>query len=481
MTFPSRRKRPITRLSLPTGSDEGRESRVEGGRRSKVEGRGPKGAPALVGGHSICDLRFGICDLRSLVLPVAIVVALALPVRAENAKLQWGKEHSTASKATTQSTSLKFVKPNVVNAATADADVATNAAASGASISNVRNTDFGASRGGTRNSINTSANTSADSSGIIRLVAYETNDAPRLTSGRETEPETRSVVVNRDGEATDGFREAQLPPVNTGKNVKDPSGASKPGAADGLRSPFTDSPAEPPQPNPLPIPENNTAPALPAPENGGAAAQPNNSQPQQSQPPASQPGTGQFQPVLPNGPEQTPTPTPEVPSSEAAIKAEGAKAQESCEKSVQNLKAYTVDKVNLNIAITGTEGKDFPFECSIDDGSMHAGRCWEQVTYMWKASAMCHKPLYFEDEQLERYGHSFTPCLQPFVSGAHFFTRLPVLPYCMGVEPPQECIYALGYYRPGSCAPYMINPIPLSVRGGLFEAGAVVGTAAVLP
>jgi hypothetical protein len=51
----------------------------------------------------------------------------------------------------------------------------------------------------------------------------------------------------------------------------------------------------------------------------------------------------------------------------------------------------------------------------------------------------------------------------------------------MGVEPPTECVYALGHYRPGSCAPYMCDPIPISYRGALFQAGAVVGAAAVLP
>jgi hypothetical protein len=132
------------------------------------------------------------------------------------------------------------------------------------------------------------------------------------------------------------------------------------------------------------------------------------------------------------------------------------------------------------ITVTGEEGADFPYECTLGE-SWHEGRCWEQNTYMWKASALCHKPLYFEEEQLERYGHSFAPCFQPFVSGAHFFTRPFVLPYCMGVEPPCECIYALGHYRPGNCAPYMCNPIPLSPRGALFQAGAVVGTAAALP
>jgi hypothetical protein len=167
--------------------------------------------------------------------------------------------------------------------------------------------------------------------------------------------------------------------------------------------------------------------------------------------------------------------------SEDTLAAERTKSKASCEQGLEDLKEKTVDKLSLVIVVTGEEGSDYPFECSIDDGTWHEGRCWHQTTYLWKASALCHKPLYFEDEQLERYGHSFTPCFQPFVSGAHFFTRLPILPYCMGVEPPCECIYALGHYRPGNCAPYMCNPVPLSPRGALFQAGAVVGAAAALP
>ncbi|MGI9454926.1 MAG: hypothetical protein ACR2NU_00095, partial [Aeoliella sp.] len=87
----------------------------------------------------------------------------------------------------------------------------------------------------------------------------------------------------------------------------------------------------------------------------------------------------------------------------------------------------------------------------------------------------------FEQHHLERYGHSWGPCLQPIVSGAHFFTRLPVLPYCKGLYPPNECIYPLGHYRPGNCAPYMVDPIPFTWRAALFQAGATVGTAGVLP
>jgi hypothetical protein len=51
----------------------------------------------------------------------------------------------------------------------------------------------------------------------------------------------------------------------------------------------------------------------------------------------------------------------------------------------------------------------------------------------------------------------------------------------MGINPPNECQYALGYYRPGNCAPWLVPPIPLSVRGALVEAGAIMGGAFVIP
>ena len=153
----------------------------------------------------------------------------------------------------------------------------------------------------------------------------------------------------------------------------------------------------------------------------------------------------------------------------------------SCSEELAKLKASTLHDVELAIGVVGVAGEDFPVECSIDDGTWHSGRCWAQTVYMWKASALCHKPLYFEDEALERYGHSWGPCCDPIVSGAHFFSKLAVLPYCMGLNPPCECQYALGHYRPGSCAPYMCDPVPIMSRAALIQAGAVVGTAALLP
>ena len=126
------------------------------------------------------------------------------------------------------------------------------------------------------------------------------------------------------------------------------------------------------------------------------------------------------------------------------------------------------------------EAGEFPPECDLGE-AVYEPRQWAMTTYTWKASGLCHKPLYFEQVGLERYGHSAGPVLQPFISGAHFFGTIPILPYKIGLEPPGECIYALGYYRPGNCAPRMILPLGLSLRGALFEAGAATGLVFLLP
>ena len=105
-----------------------------------------------------------------------------------------------------------------------------------------------------------------------------------------------------------------------------------------------------------------------------------------------------------------------------------------------------------------------PNSCTLGLHPYH-DRCWTPQVFTWKASALCHKPLYFEDIQLERYGHSAGPLRQPVRSTAHFFVNLLTVSYQTGIHHPQECQYALGYYRPGDCAPWLVDPVPISLRG----------------
>jgi hypothetical protein len=121
-----------------------------------------------------------------------------------------------------------------------------------------------------------------------------------------------------------------------------------------------------------------------------------------------------------------------------------------------------------------------PPECPLG-GLRTQERTWLASSFHYQASAVCHKPLYFEEVQLERYGHTAGPVRQPILSGCHFVMNLALLPYRMGINPPTECQYALGYYRPGSCAPWMIPPFPLSLRGAATETMAALGIIAILP
>ncbi len=127
-----------------------------------------------------------------------------------------------------------------------------------------------------------------------------------------------------------------------------------------------------------------------------------------------------------------------------------------------------------------SENWGLPRECLLEDIA-YKRRNWNPMTITWKASNLCHKPLYFEDVNLERYGHTHGPILEPVVQSAHFFANIAILPYKMGVHSPHECQYALGYYRPGSCAPWIKEPFPLSAKGALFQGATVTGLFWLVP
>ncbi len=176
----------------------------------------------------------------------------------------------------------------------------------------------------------------------------------------------------------------------------------------------------------------------------------------------------------PKAPYVTPAPlvTPSEPSAIVS--------QSKCDEELRLLQQNTIDKVELDIAPKVPADQQIPGECTLGDAQF-APRDWPGITYTWKASALCHKPLYFEEPQLERYGHSRGPIIDPLFSAAHFFVCVPLLPYSMGVEPPHECIYSLGYYRPGSCAPWIVDGFPISLRGMALEFTAATGAAFAIP
>ena len=103
------------------------------------------------------------------------------------------------------------------------------------------------------------------------------------------------------------------------------------------------------------------------------------------------------------------------------------------------------------------------------------------MTYSWVAPGLSHNPLYTEDVALERYGWSYRPVVQPFVSGVHFLADVALLPYQAGLDCPSDVQCNLGYRRPGNCAPQVKKHLPWSWKGAALQGGAVVGVSALFP
>lgn len=127
-----------------------------------------------------------------------------------------------------------------------------------------------------------------------------------------------------------------------------------------------------------------------------------------------------------------------------------------------------------------SEAWGLPVRCGIH-ASPDAPRSFIPSTVQWKASGICHHPLYFEELQLERYGHEVGPVLQPVLSSAVFFGNVLMLPYHVGMNPPWECQYALGHERPGNCMPWTMETIPYSEPGTFLQAAAITSAVFILP
>jgi hypothetical protein len=111
---------------------------------------------------------------------------------------------------------------------------------------------------------------------------------------------------------------------------------------------------------------------------------------------------------------------------------------------------------------------------------MGVSRDTAESMVMWEAPAVCYRPLYFEDVNVERYGYK-VPLVQPMLSAAHFFGRAPLLPYMMLTERSRECGYSLGHYRPGDYAPYSLYIPKPRLDATAVEATAVLGLILAFP
>jgi hypothetical protein len=141
-----------------------------------------------------------------------------------------------------------------------------------------------------------------------------------------------------------------------------------------------------------------------------------------------------------------------------------------------------IDQISVNIR--PAEGV-LPLDCSeglfipADKEPRPEAACWS--VFYWVPTNMAHQPAYWDEIPLERYGQSVCPIAQPFLSGAHFFTVFPLIPYKIGIDGTHELVYTLGYYRIGDCAPPVRQRLPWEVDAALLEAGVWTGLIYAFP
>lgn len=114
-------------------------------------------------------------------------------------------------------------------------------------------------------------------------------------------------------------------------------------------------------------------------------------------------------------------------------------------------------------------------------GGVYPAREFQGLVYQWEPSNLFHYPLYFEDPALERYGHTSGPVSQPIRSIARFGTQVVFLPYQMTIDPICTPKYALGWYRPGDCAPKLKYQPPLNATAAAVQAGVISGLIFAIP
>jgi hypothetical protein len=111
---------------------------------------------------------------------------------------------------------------------------------------------------------------------------------------------------------------------------------------------------------------------------------------------------------------------------------------------------------------------------------MGFSRSRSETWMSWEAPALCYRPLYFEDINLERHGYKI-PLIQPALSAAHFFGRVPLMPYMMVSEGHRDCRYTLGHYRPGDYAPYSLYIPRLRLDASVAELAVAAGLIFAFP
>ena len=172
---------------------------------------------------------------------------------------------------------------------------------------------------------------------------------------------------------------------------------------------------------------------------------------------------------------EAPSPS-DVASDSNAEASQDESAQSTDTRPIEPFKSrgLEVRSLAINVSTEGVgNGKTPDSEQSLGDDAipLPVGFSRMSVSKMvhWNAAQVTHNPLYYEDPMLERHGHSRWGYFEPFASAARFYSKLAIKPYLIALQHPHDCVYALGDYRPGSCAPVLKSHLPYDYHAAVTQ------------
>lgn len=187
------------------------------------------------------------------------------------------------------------------------------------------------------------------------------------------------------------------------------------------------------------------------------------------------PPTAEEVPPLPAGP-QSP------PANSQTLRRPAKRSLPSDFRSIGELTASSqIGTSNAQADVTAADrpSESLPEQDPIAIASDRNWSPWSPASPMQSVSV--HQPLYFEDTNLERYGTSSRPRLQPIGSAAHFLATAVSLPYQMTLQRPEQ---PYQYSHPFEAGRYghreRVHP-PCDRRAALVQASVIVGLVFFLP
>ena len=147
--------------------------------------------------------------------------------------------------------------------------------------------------------------------------------------------------------------------------------------------------------------------------------------------------------------------------------------------------APPLSTISTNIAFPeGALPANIAAECASVTGVVNDIRReygWAQFDFHWSATCLCHRPLYFEEINAERYGYTVSNFFQPVISAGNSSSRSQPSPTRWPSTDRMTASTPWANTAPAIVPPAAGITFPLKVGAAIVEVGTIAGLNLLIP